>query len=107
MLLCCMQLGYLQSWSAHQTYRAQHPERPDPLLEFKQQLLEALGAKVGAGFCNWQMMSCFSTVALQRFLLQAFRLLPDQQCYKHTALQRGQGVSACLLLACHKKCRCL
>jgi hypothetical protein len=48
MLPRCMQLGYLQSWSAYETYRTQHPERPDPLVAFKQQLLEALGAEVGA-----------------------------------------------------------
>jgi hypothetical protein len=45
---CCLQLGYLQSWSAYETYRTQHPERPDPLVQFKQQLLEALGAGVSS-----------------------------------------------------------
>lgn len=43
---CRMQLGYLQSWSAYETYRTQHPERPDPLVEFKEQLLAVLGATV-------------------------------------------------------------
>ncbi|KAF6261052.1 S-adenosyl-L-methionine-dependent methyltransferase [Scenedesmus sp. NREL 46B-D3] len=38
-------LGYLRSWSAYETYRTQHPERPDPVLEFKQQLLGVLGAR--------------------------------------------------------------
>jgi hypothetical protein len=42
-----MQLGYLQSWSAYETYMTQHPERPDPLVEFKEQLLGVLGATVG------------------------------------------------------------
>ncbi|WIA33531.1 hypothetical protein OEZ86_006655 [Tetradesmus obliquus] len=37
-------LGYLQSWSAYETYRTQHPERLDPLVEFKEQLLAVLGA---------------------------------------------------------------
>lgn len=40
--LSLLQLGYLQSWSAYQTYRQQHPAAPDPLLTTKQELLEAL-----------------------------------------------------------------
>jgi len=38
-------LGYLQSWSSYETYRTHHPERPDPLVEFKEQLLGVLGAQ--------------------------------------------------------------
>eukprot|EP00882_Tetradesmus_deserticola_P026538 GHRQ01029289.1.p1 GENE.GHRQ01029289.1~~GHRQ01029289.1.p1 ORF type:complete len:248 (+),score=59.17 GHRQ01029289.1:863-1606(+) len=41
-------LGYLRSWSACATYRSQHPERLDPVLEFKMQLLDVLGARVSA-----------------------------------------------------------
>ena len=37
------QLGYMSSWSAHSTYRRQHPELPDPLVAFGRQLQQVLG----------------------------------------------------------------
>uniref|UniRef100_A0A383WJ69 Methyltransferase type 11 domain-containing protein n=1 Tax=Tetradesmus obliquus TaxID=3088 RepID=A0A383WJ69_TETOB len=44
-------VGYASSWSAYSIYRKQHPDRPDPLVEYRQQLLAALeaeGAPAGA-----------------------------------------------------------
>jgi hypothetical protein len=58
-----MQLGYLQSWSAYETYRTQHPERPDPLVEFKEQLLGVLGAQVS---CLPQLRAAAATSHLQQ-----------------------------------------
>lgn len=37
------QLGYVASWSAYAAYRRQHPQAPDPLAAFSEQLLAALG----------------------------------------------------------------
>ena len=36
------QVGYLSSWSAHAEYRRAHPGLEDPLVAFKQQLMETL-----------------------------------------------------------------
>eukprot|EP00879_Flechtneria_rotunda_P016172 GHRR01016916.1.p1 GENE.GHRR01016916.1~~GHRR01016916.1.p1 ORF type:complete len:236 (+),score=62.13 GHRR01016916.1:363-1070(+) len=36
-------IGYLQSWSAYNTYIQQQKMQPDPLVAFKQQLLKTLG----------------------------------------------------------------
>ena len=36
------QMGYLSTWSAHATYRREHPDRPDPLVKFRAELKEAL-----------------------------------------------------------------
>lgn len=47
LLLRAVQLGYLRSWSAYATYLKEHPDLPDPLIEFKQRLLGALNAAVG------------------------------------------------------------
>ena len=38
-----MQIGYLRSWSAYATYREQHPDLPDPLIQFKQDFMAASG----------------------------------------------------------------
>ena len=43
--LHCTQVGYVRSWSAYNTYRAQHPEAPDPLVGFEKDLLSALGSQ--------------------------------------------------------------
>jgi len=43
------QVGYMSSWSAYNMYRKQHPQRPDPLLEFRQQVMDALEAQVSYG----------------------------------------------------------
>ena len=29
-----MQAGYLSTWSAHNSYRQRHPDKPDPLEDF-------------------------------------------------------------------------
>jgi hypothetical protein len=44
--LVAAQVGYASSWSAYSIYRKQHPDKPDPLVEYKQQLLAALQAEV-------------------------------------------------------------
>ncbi|KAK9824450.1 hypothetical protein WJX72_010347 [[Myrmecia] bisecta] len=36
-------VGYLSSWSAYNTYRQKHPDRPDPLVQYKVDLLGACG----------------------------------------------------------------
>ncbi len=41
-----LQLGYISSWSSLAAYRRRHPQAPDPLLGFKQQLLA--GLQIGA-----------------------------------------------------------
>lgn len=38
-------MGYLSTWSGHATFRKRHPEREDPLIGFKQKLLEAFGTE--------------------------------------------------------------
>jgi hypothetical protein len=43
------QVGYMSSWSAYNMYRKQHPQQPDPLLEFRQQVMDALEAQVSYG----------------------------------------------------------
>jgi hypothetical protein len=43
-----MQVGYASSWSAYSIYRKQHPDMPDPLVGYTQQLLAALQAEVKA-----------------------------------------------------------
>lgn len=41
-----LQVGYASSWSAYSMYCKKYPDRPDPLPEFRQQLVEALQAQV-------------------------------------------------------------
>ena len=36
-----LQVGYLTSWSAYNTYVSEHPERPDPLVDFKHEFMSA------------------------------------------------------------------
>jgi hypothetical protein len=36
-----VQIGYISSWSAYATYREQHPDGPDPLVQFKQNYMAA------------------------------------------------------------------
>lgn len=36
-----LQVGYVSSWSAYVTYKSQHPDAPDPLHSFTEQLKEA------------------------------------------------------------------
>lgn len=63
------QLGYLNSWSAYQTYRKQRPGEPDPLVGFRQQLLAALGgSEVRTQVCVLLRPCC-----LCRLLTQAAR----------------------------------
>lgn len=44
-----LQLGFLSSWSAYNTYKRQHPDGPDPLNTFHGLLLEAAGPEEAAG----------------------------------------------------------
>ena len=37
------QVGYLTSWSAHSTYVQRHPDRPDPLEQFRKDYKKAFG----------------------------------------------------------------
>ena len=37
------QVGYLTSWSAHATYVQKHPDRPDPLIQFREDYMRAFG----------------------------------------------------------------
>jgi hypothetical protein len=49
-------VGYASSWSAYSIYRKQHPERPDPLVEYKARLTAALEGQVslaGLGQLHW------------------------------------------------------
>lgn len=39
-------VGYASSWSAYSLYRRQHPQAPDPLVEYRQRLAAALQAQV-------------------------------------------------------------
>ena len=43
-----MQIGYLSSWSPYSTFRHKHPEKEDPLIEFRQGLQKLVGAKDGS-----------------------------------------------------------
>jgi hypothetical protein len=45
--LLCVQLGWLHSWSAYHTYLKEQPDKPDPLVQFRQDLLKACGEQVG------------------------------------------------------------
>jgi len=38
-----VQVGYLTSWSAHSTYVQRHPDRPDPLEQFRKDYKKAFG----------------------------------------------------------------
>ena len=37
------QVGYISSWSAYSTYRQKHPDRPDPLDQFRDDYMKAFG----------------------------------------------------------------
>ena len=43
-----LQVGYLSSWSPYSTWRHRHPEREDPLIAFKAEILEACNAADGS-----------------------------------------------------------
>ena len=43
--MCGMQEGYLKSWSAHATYCREHPDRPDPIINFKADFKQAMGLR--------------------------------------------------------------
>ena len=43
MLALFLQVGYLSSWSAYNSYRREHPDKPDPLVEYRNALMEACG----------------------------------------------------------------
>jgi hypothetical protein len=47
-----MQVGYLSSWSPYATYRHRHPDREDPLVQFKKEAMEACKAKDGSHIIN-------------------------------------------------------
>ena len=36
-----MQAGFVSTWSAYNSYRQDKPHQPDPLVQFKQDFLEA------------------------------------------------------------------
>lgn len=40
-------VGYASSWSAYSIYRKRHPDKPDPLLEYRARLTKALEVQVG------------------------------------------------------------
>lgn len=42
------QVGYLSSWSPYSTWRHKHPEKEDPLIAVKKELLEACNARDGS-----------------------------------------------------------
>lgn len=55
-------VGYASSWSAYSIYHKQHPDRPDPLLEYRARLTAALEQQVRStqehepivfGFARW------------------------------------------------------
>jgi hypothetical protein len=49
-------VGYASSWSAYSIYRKKHPDRPDPLVEYKARLTAALERQVslaGLGQLHW------------------------------------------------------
>ncbi len=35
-------MGYLSTWSAHEMYRREHPDLPDPLVKFRAELKQAV-----------------------------------------------------------------
>lgn len=37
-----LQVGWVSTWSSYSTYKRQHPDGPDPLPAFQNELLEAL-----------------------------------------------------------------
>lgn len=59
------QVGYASSWSAYSIYRKQHPDRPDPLVEYRQQLLAALEAEVRQASC---VQPSLHTIAFEHML---------------------------------------
>lgn len=34
-------IGFLSSWSAYNTFLSKHPDKPDPLMQFKQDFMSA------------------------------------------------------------------
>ena len=49
--ICCflsdgfphVQVGYVSSWSAYATYVQKHPDRPDPLVQFREDYMKVFG----------------------------------------------------------------
>lgn len=44
----CLQIGYLSSWSPYSTWRHRHPDKEDPLIAFKAEVLKSCNARDGS-----------------------------------------------------------